>query len=92
MKKYVVVGVYTPNERGATGYAKSIEMFDSIEDAKAFVLEEFEDDKEYESDELTFDERRMLDCTTDKYHKVINAVCEDSTSGYAEWKIVEFDV
>ena len=69
MKKYVTVCVYTEKERGATGYASDIEMFDSLDKAKEFITKKFEQEKDFPWNKLEFIEQDMLDCETMKKHK-----------------------
>lgn len=86
MKIYILVGIYTPNELGATGHINNFLLFNSKEKAIERLQQEIEGDTE---SSVTISEINV----TDEQGRII-AECDytaDWTGDYYQYEIREID-
>lgn len=84
MRKYVAVGIFTSDERGAVGGISDFIMRDSIEEVKAYIEAEY-----YEKEPLRYDEKRV-ECNDGTI--VLRVRWTDYEDNVIEWEVKEFEV
>lgn len=84
MKKYVAVGIFTSDERGAVGGISDFIMRDSLEEIKSYIEADY-----HEDEPLKYNERRFegKEGTT-----VLRARWTDYEDNVIEWEVKEFEV
>ena len=88
---YVVVDVYTPNERGADGHVLDLEIFKTKEEAIEFIKKHFSiycKDKE----PSYYNERNMSDCEGNRWIEIDFWYTTDWESDSHKWLIKEFEI